>query len=81
MNTDARIVIQSLKPLFHPFQMLTRWSARSAKAGMWKNRYPHSRVECPAAQVLHRQEPFPAAHPSPAFPEHDILGVSVAPLT
>ena len=81
MNIDAKIVIQYLRPLFHPYLMLIRWSVKNAKAGMWKSRFPHSRVECPAVQVLLRQEPFPAARPSPVFPEHDILGVRLAPFT
>jgi hypothetical protein len=34
---------------------------------------------CPAAQVVHRQEPFPAVRPNQAFPELDILGAGLAP--
>jgi len=79
MNTAARIVKQYLKPLCHPSLMLARFSARSAKAGMWKSRFPPLQAACPAALPGRRQEPFPAAHPSPASPEHDITGVRMAP--
>ena len=74
MNIAARIVIRFLKPLFHPFQMLTRWNVKSAGKRMWKNRFPHLQAACRAAQIMLRPEPFPAARPNPVSPEHDILG-------
>ena len=80
MNIAARIVKRFLKPLCHPFLMLTRWSARSAKAGMLQNSSPPLQAVCPAVQVVeHRQGPFPAVHPNPAFPEPDIPGAGLAP--
>ncbi len=74
MNINARIVKRFLKPLFHPFQMLTRWSVRNAKVRMWKNRFPHSPAACQAVPVVLLQELFPAAHPNPVSPEHDLPG-------
>jgi hypothetical protein len=81
MNIVARIVKLFLRPLFHLFQMETRWSARNVKAGMLKNRFPPFQASCPEAQVMRRQELSPAAQPNRASPEHDILGASLAPFT
>ena len=79
MNIAVRLVKRFLKPLSHPFLMLTRWFARSAKARMLKSSSPPLPAVCPAAQVVHRQEPFPAVRPNQAFPELDILGAGLAP--
>ena len=79
MNIAARIVKRFLRPLCHPSLMLTRWSARNVKAKMLKSRYPPLQAACPVALMVRRQEPFPAVHPSPASPEHDILGARTAP--
>jgi hypothetical protein len=81
MNIDAKNVIRFLRPLFHLFQMLTRWYARNAKAKRWRNRYQPLPAGCPAIQVARRQEPFPAARPNQVSPEHDIQGPGLAPLT
>jgi len=80
MNIAARIVKQFLRHLSHLSLMLTRWSARGVIARILKSRYQLLPAVCPAAQVVHRQEHFPAVHPNPAFPEHDIPGARPAPL-
>jgi len=79
MNIDARIAKRFLRPLSHPSLMLARWSARSVRVRILKSRYLALQAACPAVQAVHPQEPFPAVHPNPAFPEHDIPGARSAP--
>ena len=79
MNIAARIVKRFLKPLSHPFLMLTRWSARSVKARMLRSSSPPLQAVCPAVQVVPRQEHFPAVLLNQVFPELDFLGAGLAP--
>lgn len=81
MNIDARIVKRSLRPLFHPFRMLTRWNAKNAVGRMWKNKFLHFQANQRAVLVMHRLGHFQVAHQNPAFPEHDILGAGLVPFT
>ena len=74
MNIAARTVKRFLRHLSHLSLMLTRCSARSAKAGMLRSRSQPLPAACQAAQAVHRQGPFPAVPPNPDSPEHDILG-------
>jgi len=74
-NTDARIVRQFLKPLFHLYLMPTMLSARSVKAKMWRSRFLRSQAAWPEAAVVHRLELFPVVPLNPVSPEHDFRGL------
>jgi hypothetical protein len=75
MNTDVRIVKWFLRLLSHPFQMLTRWSAKIVRARKLKSRFPPFQVGLKEVPVEFRQGPSQAVPPNPVSPERDFPGV------